>query len=54
MRIEVEEVVEAEGFLLQLLPSLDEHWSDTEVSEIGQKGVEPKAIVQMWYGVIDS
>ncbi len=29
---------------------LDEHWPDAEVSEIGWKGYEPKAIAQMQRG----
>ena len=41
---EAEIGVEAEGVPLTITPPLDKHWPDVEVSEIGWKGIVPKAI----------
>jgi len=41
---------EAEGVPLTITPPLDEHRLDAEESEIGRKGIEPKARVRMWHG----
>jgi len=35
---------------LTITPPLDKHQLDAEESEIGQKGIEPKARVRMWRG----
>ena len=44
---EVERESEGERVPLTITPPLDEHRLDAEVSEIGQKGIVPKAMVQM-------
>ena len=41
---------EAEGVPLTITPSLDKHQLDAEESEIGWKGIEPKARAQMQHG----
>ena len=41
---------EAEGVPLTITPPLDEHRLDAEESEIGQKGIEPKARARMRRG----
>jgi len=41
---------EAEGVPLTITPPLDEHRLDAEESEIGRKGIEPKARAWMWRG----
>jgi hypothetical protein len=40
------------GFPLQSPPLLEKHQPDVCVmEEMGQKGIEPKAMIQMWHGV---
>ena len=41
---------EGERVPLTITPPLDEHRLDAEVSEIGRKGIVPKAMVQMRRG----
>ena len=41
---------EAEAVSLTITPPLDEHQLDAEESEIGRKGIEPKARARMRHG----
>jgi len=41
---------EAEGVPLTIIPPLDKHQLDAEESEIGRKGIEPKARAWMRHG----
>jgi len=47
---EWEAEAEAGGVPLTITPPLDEHRLDVEESEIGRKGIEPKARARMWRG----
>ena len=47
---EVEVEGEAGGVPLTITPPLDKHQLDAEESEIGRKGIEPKARVRMRRG----
>jgi len=49
-RAEGEQEAEAEGVPLTITPPLDEHRLNAEESEIGQKGIEPKARARMRRG----